>query len=133
MGATFRGPVGGRTSASAGAAVGPSGVPYIAPSSLFLPWELEIGAAIQVGPRPFNPRWLNPHDQEARERNQIQDDRAARRAAQEAELRGISDPRRMYERASELSSQETFIRREEDRRLDEIRENPMTERKARDS
>src|SRR6185503_13723715 len=99
IGATFRAPVEGLGTAAAdgGAA------PFIAPSSLFLPWELEIGAALQVGPRPLNPRWLDPHEQEARERRQIQDDRAARRAAQEAELRGIAEPRRMYDRARELS------------------------------
>jgi hypothetical protein len=130
IGATFRAPVQGHgTSTSADG--GPGGASFVAPAGLFLPWELEVGAALQVGPRPLNPRWLNPHDQEARERKQIQDDRAARRAAQEAELREISDPRRMYERARELSYQEIFIRREEDKRLDEIRENLYSERHAR--
>jgi hypothetical protein len=90
-----------------------------------------MGAAIQVGPRPLNPRWLDPHEQESRERKQIEEDRAARRAAQEAELRGISEPSRMYERARELSYQETFIRREEDKRLDEARETLLLERRAR--
>jgi hypothetical protein len=98
---------------------------------LFLPWELEVGAALQVGPRPLNPRWLDPHEQEARERRQIQDDRAARKAAQEAELRGITDPKRMYDRARELSYQEIYVRREEDKRLDEIRANLLAERRAR--
>jgi hypothetical protein len=107
------------------------GDPFVQPASIFLPWELELGAAIQVGPRPLNPRWLDPHEQEAHERNQIEQDRASRRAAQEAELRGIADPARMYDRASELAYQETFVRREEERRLDTARESLLSERKAR--
>jgi hypothetical protein len=128
LGATFRAAVAGH----AGQAEAASGtVRFVRPESILLPWELELGAAIQVGPRPLNPRWLDPHEQEARERNQVEQDRAARRAAQEAELRGIADPARMYDRASELSYQETFVRREEDRRLDTARDNLMLERRAR--
>jgi hypothetical protein len=104
---------------------------FVRPASIYLPWELELGAAIQVGPRPLNPKWLDPHEQERRERMQIEHDRTARKAAQEAELRGISDPARMYDRASELAYEEKFIRREEDRRLDTVRENLLLERRAR--
>jgi hypothetical protein len=129
LGATFRAAVEGR----AGQNGGPSRAedPFIRPASIFLPWELELGAAIQVGPRPFNPRWLDPNEQEARERKQIEQDRAGRKAAQEAELRGIADPKRMYDRASELAYEEKFIRREEDRRLETVRENLLLERRAR--
>lgn len=130
IGATFRAPVEGRSSSTT-PDNGAGGMAFVAPSSLFLPWELEVGAALQVGPRPFNPKWLDPHEQEAHERQQIQDDRAARRAAQEAELRGITNPKAMFDRARELSYQETFIRREEDRRLDQIQQNLLAERRAR--
>jgi hypothetical protein len=128
LGATFRSSVEGRASQDAA----PSDqTKFEKPASIFLPWELELGATIQVGPRPLNPRWLDPHEQEARERSQIEQDRAARKAAQEAELRGITDPAKMYDRASELAYQEKFIRREEDRRLDAVRETLELERRAR--
>ena len=32
------------------------------PSAVEIPWELELGVALQFGPRPLNPRWHNPHD-----------------------------------------------------------------------
>jgi hypothetical protein len=127
LGATFRSAVEGRASQSGADA----GMKFVQPASIYLPWELELGAAIQVGPRPLNPKWLDPHEQERHERTQIEQDRAARKAAQEAELRGITEPKRMYDRASELSYEEQFIRREEDRRLDTVRENLELERRAR--
>jgi hypothetical protein len=126
LGATFRSSVEGRASGEAGA-----GRMFVQPASIFLPWELELGAAIQVGPRPLNPKWLDPHEQERHEREQIEQDRAARKAAQEAELRGITDPKRMYDRASELAYQEQFVRREEDRQLDTVRDSLELERRAR--
>ncbi|HEX9295166.1 MAG TPA: hypothetical protein VF881_05010 [Polyangiaceae bacterium] len=130
LGATFRAPVdGGAAQSTDTSAV--MGAPFVPPAGIFLPWELEVGAAIQVGPRPLNPRWLDPHEQEAHERAQIDQDRAARRAAQEAELRGIANPLRMYDRSRELSYQESFIRRDEDKRLDEAREKLLLERRAR--
>src|SRR5207244_2117165 len=129
LGATFRAPVEGRAKSSDGSSR--FGDPFVQPASILLPWELELGAAIQVGPRPLNPRWLDPHEEESRERTQIEEDRAARKAAQEAELRGIPNPRRMYDRASELAYGERFVQKEEDRRLDAARETLLLERRAR--
>ena len=131
IGATFRAAVEGlRTPAHAD--TGPSAVSFVAPSSLFLPWELELGAALQVGPRPLNPRWLNPHDQEARERKQIGDRSPCARARPRRPSCGASPiPRRMYDRASELALQEKFVRREEDRRLDKMRADPARSNAAR--
>lgn len=44
---------------------GPGGVPserlYL-PDTVVLPWDLNFGVAVQLGPRPFNPRWLDPSD-----------------------------------------------------------------------
>lgn len=37
----------------------------ILPDHAILPWEIEAGIAVQVGPRPINPSWINPHDDEA--------------------------------------------------------------------
>lgn len=30
------------------------------PSNVALPWDLNVGAAVQLGPRPMNPRWIDP-------------------------------------------------------------------------
>jgi len=35
---------------------------YFIPNTVEIPWELEMGAAFQIGPRPLNVRWRNPHD-----------------------------------------------------------------------
>lgn len=30
------------------------------PREIVLPWEASVGVAVQFGPRPFNPRWIDP-------------------------------------------------------------------------
>ncbi|MCA9625085.1 MAG: hypothetical protein KC731_38940 [Myxococcales bacterium] len=42
----------------------------VIPDRVQLPWEIEVGTAIQVGARPLNPAWINPddHEQELRDR-----------------------------------------------------------------
>ncbi len=32
------------------------------PDEVALPWEWSLGFAVQLGSRPFNPRWTDPHD-----------------------------------------------------------------------
>lgn len=32
------------------------------PDNVALPWNVNVGAAVQIGPRPFNPRWLDPDE-----------------------------------------------------------------------
>lgn len=132
IGATFRMPVEGT---GAQPAPDPDGVVraagLVVPSSVHLPWELEAGFALQVGPRPLNPKWLDPHEQEAEVRADVERSRRERRAAQDAELSTIRDPRRMYERAEELARDEDAIRREEDERLELAKGKLLGERKAR--
>ncbi|HET9958194.1 MAG TPA: hypothetical protein VFQ61_27050 [Polyangiaceae bacterium] len=33
------------------------------PKRVALPWELDVGYALQIGPRPLNPRWLDPRQE----------------------------------------------------------------------
>jgi hypothetical protein len=131
LGATFRAPVEGRVEATASPDSAPNALPFIRPAGVSLPWELELGAAIQLGPRPLNPQWINPHDQESEFGNQITEGRAARRVAQELELEAICDAGERAERASQFARQETAIRREEDARFDEKRATLRAERRAR--
>lgn len=37
---------------------------YVLPTTITQPWELEFGGAWQLGPRPLNPAWTNPRDEE---------------------------------------------------------------------
>jgi hypothetical protein len=75
VGATFRFPVVGSALGAEGA-VGPDGLrragPFVLPRSVELPWELEIGAALQLGSRPLNPAWMNPREQESLVRHRIE-------------------------------------------------------------
>ncbi|HMJ51006.1 MAG TPA: hypothetical protein VK540_03000 [Polyangiaceae bacterium] len=131
LGATFRAPVEGRVDASPSVSGAPNALPFIRPAGVSLPWELELGAAIQLGPRPLNPQWLNPREEEARERKEIAADRAARRVAQDLELDAICDAGQRAERARGFAVQETSIRREEDGRFDETHKRLRAERRAR--
>ncbi|MBN1610669.1 MAG: hypothetical protein JW940_28830, partial [Polyangiaceae bacterium] len=47
------------------------------PDSVVLPWDASVGVAVQLGPRPLNPRWIDPSVERERKRQAI-----ARRAAQ---------------------------------------------------
>jgi hypothetical protein len=54
-----------------------------------LPWEIEVGGAVQVGPRPLNPAWIDPHVQEAALHTSFllkRQERFGRRAAELATL-----------------------------------------------
>ena len=126
LGATFRAPVNNHIGSS-----GEPGMQLAQPGSIALPFELELGAAIQVGPRPLNPHWLDPHDQEERVRRQIEDDRELRQAAQRAELERLPDDGQRAARKDQLDYQERFVRQEEDERLERASEALSLERKAR--
>jgi hypothetical protein len=129
LGATFRAQVTGH--ASSGTDAAGTGTSLLRPASISLPWELELGAAIQVGPRPLNPHWLDPQEQEERVRQQIDEDRSLRRAAQQAEIEGIAGEAPRSERREQLDYQESFVRRQEDEQLESARQSLLLERKAR--
>jgi hypothetical protein len=132
IGATYRAPVEGKPSgAHPPPDPGLPAPPFDPPATIRLPWEIEAGFAIQVGPRPLNPRWLNPHDEEESVRREIADARRARRAVNEVELRSIRGPEQLWTRATEQSRREDEIQKDEDRRLDEAKATLLLERKAR--
>jgi hypothetical protein len=63
IGAAFRTGVTTRASASSKQTVLYPGDPinqlYV-PDRVTVPWDLDVGVAVQLGPRPLNPRWLDP-------------------------------------------------------------------------
>lgn len=97
VGATFRFPVSGQSVLGAPGSRDASGLAraggLVVPERVAWPWEAEVGIALQVGPRPLNPRWIDPHEQErelAAERaaslGRARADRARARAAELASL-----------------------------------------------
>lgn len=94
VGATYRFPVvASPTSGGSGPITTPDarGVLRI-PESAVLPWELEVGVAIQVGPRPLNPGWIDPRAQEAEVIARIDRRRRLRDRQRAEELARVSDP-----------------------------------------
>jgi hypothetical protein len=102
----------------------------VVPSHVVMPWELEAGIAYQLGPRPLNPGWPNPHAQESRLHDEIEEDRARRRAEGEAELAGLA-PQARKARERELAAEEKSLRAIEDDHLADQREELHRSRKAR--
>ncbi len=69
LGATVRGQVSGNIFGSSHATVAADGArtagAFVLPSQIVMPWEVEFGAAYQLGPRPLNPGFQDPSEQEA--------------------------------------------------------------------
>lgn len=100
----------------------------VLPQEVILPAELEAGFSLQVGPRPLNPRWANPHEEQASARREVAAARAARTQAHEAAVRLASDPRG---RRAELEREEDALRGVEDARLDRTAQALLETRRAR--
>jgi hypothetical protein len=103
---------------------------FVLPARVVMPWEVEVGVAYQVGPRPLNPGWENPRDQEAPLRSRIEQNRAARQREYEAQLGNLSPPERAAARA-EQQAQEKSLRAIEDEHLAEEAERLRKVRSAR--
>ncbi len=120
LGATLRGPVQGSFGASGTA--GADGIRrsdgYVLPDAVVVPAQLEVGVAVQLGPRPLNPPWTDPADLSAPVRARINRDREARQAKRDAELARVQDPDAHEALARELEETERAIRVVEDARID---------------
>lgn len=135
IGATFRFPVNGGRFFGDEVTVDEKGIRraggLVLPDEVVLPWELELGLAVQVGPRPLNPEWINPHAQE----QTVRKDRARRRAQQEArwvrELREIEDPLQQAVRRREIEAERARRDADEEQALEEAYRTLKQERRAR--
>jgi hypothetical protein len=134
LGAAVRAPVSGGVFGSGNVTVDASGTrsagPFVLPSRVVMPWELEAGLAYQLGPRPLNPGWLNPHEQEAPLRRRIEADRAARERQYGADLAAASGAERDALRR-EQQAQEKSLRAIEDQQLAALSDRLRRVRKAR--
>jgi hypothetical protein len=103
---------------------------FVLPSSVTLPWEVDMGVAYQLGPRPLNPGWENPHGQERYMKQRIADARAERALFRESEL-ALLPPSDRPKRAAELDVEEGDRRAAEDEELAAASTKLYEERKAR--
>jgi hypothetical protein len=115
LGVTLRAPVVAAIANNAD----PNGPPLIAgglvlPKNVILPAELEAAVAVQLGPRPLNPKWVDPSDQEAPMRASIEAARAARKEDHARAIESAPDRAAMRER---LDREEDAIRSVEDDQL----------------
>jgi hypothetical protein len=117
IGLTARAPVGGRSFGNGSVQVDANGVAragqFILPSRVVLPWELEAGLALQLGPRPLNPPWINPHDVERPLADRTQMLRQERAYDQARELERLP-PEAREKRKDEMVREEAAIREVED-------------------
>lgn len=99
LGATARAPVeatpfefgiGGGSRGEANGGVERAG-PYVLPRTITQPWELEAGVAYQVGPRPLNPAWTNPHKEQRELEDAMKARRAERAGLREAQLASLPE------------------------------------------
>jgi hypothetical protein len=89
---------------------------FILPDRVVMPWEVEFGVAYQLGPRPLNPGWYNPHARESTLRRRIAADRAAREGEEAAELAALPLDRRAA-RQREIEAEEKSLREIEDEHM----------------
>ena len=134
IGATVRAPVTARKLGAGNTTTDPDGVvragDLVLPEKAILPWEVELGVAVQAGPRPLNPPWINPHTQEQPVRDAIDRARAEREAANaDAVARAPAAERPSV--AAEILRREAHIREVEDARLEAERARLLAVRKAR--
>lgn len=135
IGATFRAAVDAPARQDSAVVVDELGVRRAAslaiPRTVHLPWELCAGFAIQLGPRPLNPRWIDPGAQEHDARERMLRSREARADARAAELAAIRDDTARARRAEQLDREERYLLEQEERRLDGLEEQMLAERRAR--
>jgi hypothetical protein len=103
---------------------------FILPTQVVQPWELEGGAALQLGPRPLNPPYVNPRDRIRPIRQQIERARRLRARQINAELLAArAEQRPALE--TRLLAEEAARREVEEARASAAEDALVTELKAR--
>jgi hypothetical protein len=97
----------------------PSSGTLVLPSRVVMPWEAEVGFALQLGPRPLNPGWENPRRQEEHLREEIEGDRAQRQRRYQAELASLSPGERPARHAEQMSEEKALQAIEDDHLAEE--------------
>ena len=119
--------------------VGGNGDPargFITPAKVVQPWEIEFGVAYQLGPRPLNPRWIEPRDHELELEREIARARDLRLQNQRFVMASLpsSTPFERLERARRLgimAREEAAAREIEDAELRDAKKLLEEQREAR--
>lgn len=101
---------------------------FVLPSEITMPWEVEAGFAYQLGPRPLNPGWEDPHEEEKFRRDRILEQRAERRLLLDAERAALPPG---SARAVNLEAEEAEKEKDEDDELASVSKRLHDQRKAR--
>ncbi|MBI2896643.1 MAG: hypothetical protein HYY06_24005 [Deltaproteobacteria bacterium] len=90
---------------------------FFLPCQVVVPWEVQSGFSWMLGPKPYNPRWVNPNGVRDELRKTVDRRRAQRRLA--AELRLAQAPPALYwQEAGRITAEETRTREAEEREID---------------
>ncbi len=109
---------------------------FITPAKVVQPWEIEFGIAYQLGPRPLNPRWIEPRDHELELEREIARARDLRRQNQRFVMSQLpsTTPFERLERARRLgimAREEAAAREIEDAELKDAKKLLEEQREAR--
>lgn len=109
---------------------------FVLPNRVTEPWELEAGVAYQLGPRPLNPAWIDPHAHERELAARIARARAERQAIHDAEIASLptatpEDRTARELRIARIQAEEEEARDAEEIELRDARARLHDERKAR--
>lgn len=126
VGVSARAPVSGGVSGDQASESG-----KILPSSVVSPGQIEVGFALQLGPRPLNPGWTDPSSELAPLRERIQGQRDERRSKADAELQKTPEGPARESLRRRLDETERAIRRVEDARIDAEEQRIREEAEAR--
>jgi hypothetical protein len=121
---------------SDGTTIRRAGSEFILPERIVQPWEIEAGVAYQLGPRPLNPRWIDPAFHRAELVQAVKDKRNERIATQRWEIAGMPDSTEIDRNAraarlAEMAREEADARAAEDAELANAEKRLLEERKAR--
>jgi hypothetical protein len=109
---------------------------FILPRRVVQPWEVEAGVAYQLGPRPLNPRWIDPHGHQAALLADIAERRKARATFRSVEIASMPtatpvDRAARLRKIAEAASEEAALRAEEDAEIRDRDAILQEERRAR--
>lgn len=85
----------------------------IVPTSIYSPWEIRAGFSLQLGPRPLNPRWVDPVQQHQAELQRIRDARVQRARTRHHQLQYFANPVERAAYAARIDAQEADLQRRE--------------------
>ncbi|APR77156.1 Hypothetical protein A7982_02503 [Minicystis rosea] len=103
----------------------------VLPRDVVLPWEVELGVAVQVGPRPINPEWVDPHVQEASLRASFLMKQQERYGRYVSELAAIPDASAREARRREIDAEEAVRRKQEEADEKRLAKDLENDRRAR--